>query len=122
MSHPVIDRVRQRTRGNGRHRAADEVLRLRAQKDVLLLLIYWLLVQLAQAAVKASRCYVAEEQAVEATRRVKELEAEVTALTSALANALSVSDLSQHPAVTETQPLPVVVLPLHLSPLASPSL
>ncbi|WP_412078980.1 hypothetical protein ACLF6K_37185 [Streptomyces xanthophaeus] len=50
---------------------------------------------------------------------LEEAQREITRLTAALANATSVSDLGQHPAVTETQPIPV--LPLHQSPLANPA-
>lgn len=95
----------------GRRRAVDEVDRLRAQMRLLLFLIWWLAVQLAQAATKASRCSVAEEQAAEATRRADSLEAEVTALRSQLANVRKRGDLPSHPAVTETQPIPVVAKP-----------
>lgn len=95
-------------RPHGRHRAVDEVARLRQQIHLLLLLICWLVVQLAQATAKASRCSVAEEQAAEATRRTRELKAEVTALNAALANALVVSDRPARAAVTETQPIPIV--------------
>lgn len=48
-----------------------------------------------------------------------EAQREIDGLRAALANATSVHDLHLHPAVAETQPIPV--LPLHLSPLAGTS-
>lgn len=68
---------------------------------------------------KASQLGDAELRAAEATQRADNLEREVTALRSQLANARKVGDLPAHPAVTETQAIPV--LPLHLSPLAGVS-
>ncbi|MCX4778115.1 hypothetical protein [Streptomyces sp. NBC_01264] len=92
----------------GKHRAVDEVDRLRAQMRLLLFLLWWMAVQLTQAAAKASRCSVAEEQAAEATQRADALEREVTALRSQLANHRKTGNLTAHPAVAETQPIPIV--------------
>lgn len=103
-------------RPTGKRRAVDEVDRLRAQMRLLVFLLWWLAVQLAQAAAKASRCSEAEEQAAEATQRADALEAEVTALRSQLANVRKRGDLAAHLAVAETQPIPVVTAPRSTSP------
>lgn len=111
-------------RPHGRHRAADEVLRLRSQLVPLLILICDLSRQLAVAVAgwdaanaKVNRLSGVEEVAAEATQKLREQIAELRELRAFKANATAVSDLGAHPAVAETQPMPVVV-PLHLSPLA----
>ncbi|WP_327307943.1 hypothetical protein OG730_34725 [Streptomyces sp. NBC_01298] len=113
-------------RPHGRHRAVDEVLRLRSQLVPLLILICDLSRRLAIATAgwdaanaKASRLGDAESRAAEATRQLQAQTAELHALRAFKANANAVSDLPWHPAVAETQPIPV--LPLHLSPLAGVS-
>lgn len=93
---------------SGRHRAVDEVARLRVLSAQLLLLTCWLIVQLTRSTAKASRCSVAEEQAAEATRKAEGLEAEVTALQAELANARGVSDRPARAAVTETQEMRII--------------
>lgn len=130
MSHPVIERVRQRTVGHGQHRMVDENTRLQYRLDKSSAANGELRRRLADAtdardAANAKVSYLGEiaAQLAETTHRADSLEVEVTALRSALANARKVGDLPAHPAVTETQAMPTVVLPLHLSPLAgiSPS-
>jgi hypothetical protein len=102
-------------RPHGRHRAVDEVLRLRFQLVPLLILICDLSRRLAVAVAgwdaanaKASRLGDAESRAAEATRQLHAQTAELRALRAFKANANAVSDLPWHPAVTETQPIPVV--------------
>lgn len=113
-------------RPGGRHRAVDEVLRLRSQLVPLLILICDLSRRLAVATAgwdaanaKANRLGDAESRAAEATRQLQAQTAELYELRAFYANATKVGDLTAHPAVTETQPIPV--LPLHLSPLAGTS-
>jgi hypothetical protein len=110
----------------GRRRAVDEVLRLRSQLVPLLILICDLSRRLAVAVAgwdaanaKANRLGDAESRAAEAMRQLQAQTAELRELRAFKANATAVSDLGAHPAVAETQPIPV--LPLHLSPLASVS-
>lgn len=110
MSHPLIERMRSRTRGHGQHRAADEVTRLRAELDQERARSADLRRQLDTATtgwdaanVKVNQLRDELARAVEATRQ----------------NQTAVSSLTAHPAVTETQPIPVV--PLHLAPFASTS-
>lgn len=110
----------------GRHRAADEVLRLRSQLVPLLILICDLSRRLAVAMAgwdaanaKANRLSDVEEIAAEATQTLRAQTAELLELRAFHANATAVGDLAAHPAVAETQPIPV--LPLHLSPLAGVS-
>ncbi|MCX5407458.1 hypothetical protein OHA37_26795 [Streptomyces sp. NBC_00335] len=113
-------------RPHGRHRAVDEVQRLRSQLVPLLILICDLSRRLAVATAgwdaanaKANRLSSIEETAAEATRQLQAQTAELRELRAFKANATAVSSLTAHPAVTETQPIPV--LPLHLSPLAGVS-
>lgn len=113
-------------RPGGRHRAVDEVLRLRSQLVPLLILICDLSRRLAVATAgwdaanaKANRLSGIEEYAAEATRKLQAQTAELYELRAFYANATKVGDLGAHPAVTETQPIPV--LPLHQSPLAGAS-
>ncbi|MBT2477589.1 hypothetical protein [Streptomyces sp. ISL-94] len=94
-------------RHRGRHRAADEVTRLRYELEKAQSLAADLQYRLAiatagwdNANAKVSRLRDEVTRAAEATRQ----------------NVTAVSSLTAHPAVTETQPIPV--LPLHLSPLA----
>lgn len=126
MSHPVIERVRQRTLGHGQHRMVDENTRLQYRLDKSSAANAELRRRLAEATdgrdaanAKASRLGDAELRAAEATRQLQAQTAELRELRAFYANATKVGDLGSHPAVTETQPIPV--LPLHLSPLASPS-
>ncbi|MFF5778113.1 hypothetical protein ACFY7Y_14330 [Streptomyces virginiae] len=95
-------------RPGGRHRAVDEVVRLRAELDQERARTADLRRQLGEeraardnANAKASRLRDERDRAVEATRQ----------------NQQAVSSLTAHPAVAETQPIPVV--PLHLAPFAS---
>lgn len=118
MSVPVIDRVRQHARGHGRHRAVDEVIRLRTQLVPLLILICDLSRRLAVAVAgwdaanaKASRLGDAEARAAEATRQLQAQTAELLELRAFKANHTRVSELAAHPAVAETQPIPVITLP-----------
>lgn len=118
--------VRPRVRRPNRHRAIDEVTRLRSQLVPLLILICDLSRRLAIATAgwdaanaKASQLRDAESLAAEATRRLQAQTAELYELRAFYANATKVGDLSSHPAVTEAQPIPV--LPLHQSPLANPA-
>lgn len=118
MSLPVIDRVRQHARGHDKHRAVDEVLRLRSQLVPLLILICDLSRRLAVAMAgwdaanaKASQLGDAESRAAEATRRLQAQTAELYELRAFYANATKVGDLTAHPAVTETQRIPVITLP-----------
>ncbi|MYV77735.1 hypothetical protein GT352_27955 [Streptomyces sp. SID1046] len=97
-------------RPGGRHRAVDEVHRLRAELDQERARTADLRRQLDTATTgwdaanaKASQYRDERDRAVEATRQ----------------NQQAVSSLTAHPAVTETQPIPVV--PLHLAPFASTS-
>lgn len=108
------------------HRAVDEVVRLRhllAKAHAGLGLMHHRLHEATAARdaanAKVSRLGEVEAQLAETTQYATHLEAEVIALRSQLANSRKVGALTAHPAVTETQPIPV--LPLHLSPLASPS-
>lgn len=101
----------------GRHRAADEVVRLRSQLVPLLILICDLSRRLAVAVAgwdaanaKVSRLSGIEETAAETTRQLREQTAELLELRAFHANATAVSDLGQHPAVTETQAIPVLTL------------
>lgn len=106
------------THPTGRHRAADEVLRLRSQLVPLLILICDLSRRLAVAMAgwdaanaKANRLSSIEEIAAEATRQLQAQTVELLELRAFKANATAVSDLGAHPAVTETQPIPVVSKP-----------
>lgn len=126
MSHTVIDRMRHHARGSGQRRMVDENTRLQHRLEKSSAANGELRRRLAEASgardaanAKVSRLDEIEAQLAETTRYADSLKAEVTALRSALANARKVSDLPTHPAVTETQPIPV--LPLHLSPLAGVS-
>lgn len=105
------------THPTGKRRAVDEVTRLRSQLVPLLILICDLSRRLAIATAgwdaanaKASQLGDVELRAAEATQRADALEREVTALRSQLANTRKVGDLGQHPAVTETQAMPVLTL------------
>ncbi|GAA3384373.1 hypothetical protein [Streptomyces racemochromogenes] len=108
--HRVLDRLLQLEHLLARERAATGELRRR-------------LVEATEARdaanAKASRLGDAVIREAEATQRATALEAEVTALRSQLANHRKTGTLAAHPAVAETQPIPV--LPLHLSPLAGTS-
>lgn len=110
-------------RPHGRHRAVDEVIRLRRQMFPLIVLVVDLMRRLVEATAardaanaKASQLRDAQHRAAEATHTLKAQTAELLELRAFKANATKVSDLGAHPAVAETQPIPV--LPLHLSPLA----
>jgi hypothetical protein len=113
-------------RPSGLHRAVDEVHRLRhllAKAHAGLGLMRDQLDQ-AHAARDAANAKVSQlgevtAQLAETTQHADALEVEVTALRSQLANTRKVGSLAAHPAVAETQPIPV--LPLHLSPLAGTS-
>jgi uncharacterized coiled-coil DUF342 family protein len=101
--------MRSRARGHGQHRAVDEVTRLRAELDQERARSADLRRQLDTATTgwdkanaKVNRLRDERDRAVEATRQ----------------NQTAVSSLTAHPAVTDTQPIPV--LPLHLAPFASP--
>ncbi|WP_327738401.1 hypothetical protein OG749_36065 [Streptomyces nojiriensis] len=102
MSLPVIDRLRERTRGHGQHRAVDEVIRLRAELDQERARTTDLRRQLDtakngwdKANAKASQYRDERDRAVEATRQ----------------NRQAVSFLTAHPAVADTQPTPILTLP-----------
>lgn len=110
MSLPLIDRIRDLAHGHGQHRAVDEVTRLRAELDQERARSADLRRQLDTATdgwdaanAKASQYRDERDRAVEATRQ----------------NTTAASSLTAHPAVSETQPIPVV--PLHLAPFASTS-
>lgn len=105
-------------RPGGRHRAVDEVARLRQQMYPLLILVCWLMGKLREATAardaanaKVSRLGEVEAQLAETTRYAEALEAEVLALRSQLANSRKAGALTAHPAVAETQWIPVVTLP-----------
>jgi multidrug efflux pump subunit AcrA (membrane-fusion protein) len=105
-------------RPSGLHRAVDEVLRLRYLLDKAKAGNTELRRRLLEATTardaanaKASQLGDAELRAAEATQRADNLEREVTALRSQLANSRKVGDLPAHPAVTETQRIPVFTLP-----------
>lgn len=100
------------------HRAVDEVDRLRhllAKAHAGLGLMRHQLDQATAARdaanAKVSRLGEVEAQAAEATHRADTLAAEVIALRSQLANTRKAGDLTSHPAVTETQPIPILTLP-----------
>lgn len=102
-------------RPSGLHRAVDRVRELREALAEAAVRYADLSRRFAEATAardaanaKASRLGDAELRAAEATQRADNLEAEVTALRSQLANSRKTGDLGQHPAVTETQPIPVV--------------
>lgn len=101
MSLPVIDRLRDRTRGRGQHRAIDRVTQLEAALNQERARTADLRRQLALATdgwdtanAKASRYRDERDRAVEATRQ----------------NQQAVCSLTAHPAVADTQPTPVVPL------------
>lgn len=113
-------------RTSGRHRALDEVLRLRylldkakAGNSELRRRLHEATAARDTANAKASHLRDVELQATEVTRQLEAQTAELLALRAFKANATKVSDLTAHMAVTETQPIPVP--PLHLSPLAGVS-
>ncbi|MFD5508955.1 hypothetical protein ACFWIB_14430 [Streptomyces sp. NPDC127051] len=100
------------------HRAVDEVNRLRhllAKAHAGLGLMRHQLDQATAArdAANAKVSYLGEveAQAAEATQRADALEAEVLALRSQLANTRKAGALTAHPAVTDTQWIPVLTLP-----------
>jgi hypothetical protein len=113
-------------RPSGLHRAVDEVHRLRhllAKAHAGLGLMRYQLDQ-ANAGRDAANAKVSElgevtAQLAEATQQLRAQTAELRELRAFYANATKVGDLTAHPAVAETQPIPV--LPLHLSPLAGTS-
>ncbi|MEW1803266.1 hypothetical protein ACIGO7_35625 [Streptomyces virginiae] len=99
MSLPLIDRMRSRPRGQ--RRAVDEVTRLRAELDQERARSRDLRRQRDEAQeardkanAKVNRLRDERDRAVEATRQ----------------NQTAVSSLTAHPAVTETQPIPVLTL------------
>ncbi|MFE2850638.1 hypothetical protein ACFXJO_05820 [Streptomyces lavendulae] len=99
----------------GRHRAADEVARLREALAEAAVRYTDLSRRYAEATAardaanaKANRLSEAEENAAEATRQLADREAEIAALKAALANATAVSDRPARSAVVETQPIPIV--------------
>lgn len=109
-----------------RHRAVDEVERLRHRLAKAYAGLGLMRCQLDQATAardaanaKVSRLGEVEAQLAETTRQLNAQTAELRELRAFYANATKVSDLGSHPAVTETQPIPV--LPLHQSPLAGAS-
>lgn len=113
-------------RPRGQHRAIDRVAQLErdlAQAAAIEAdLRYRLAIATAgwdTANAKASQLRDVELRAAEATRQLQAQTAELYELRAFYANATKVSSLSLHPAVAETQPIPV--LPLHLSPLAGVS-
>ncbi|MEV6580198.1 hypothetical protein AB0M92_18770 [Streptomyces sp. NPDC051582] len=117
MSLPLISRVRERTRGHGQHRAVDEVARLRAQMYPLLVLVAWLIGKLREATAardtanaKVSRLGEIEAQLAETTHQLTVQTAELRELRAFKANHSRTGDLRNHPAVAETQPIPVVSL------------
>ncbi|MEU6899523.1 hypothetical protein [Streptomyces virginiae] len=109
MSLPVIDRFRSRTTARGQHRAQDRLSRLEVE------------LQLERARNADLQRRLDESQAArdkanaKANRLGEQLAAAVEATRQ---NQTAVSSLTAHPAVTDTQPIPV--LPLHLAPFASP--
>lgn len=118
MSHPVIERVRERARPKGQHRMADENTRLQYRLDKSSAANDELRRRLAEATTardtanaKVSYLGEIEAQLAATTHRADALEREVTALRSQLANTRKVGDLSAHPAVTETQSMPAVSKP-----------
>ncbi|MFF4848740.1 hypothetical protein [Streptomyces sp. NPDC001194] len=105
-------------RPHGRHRAVDEVARLRTLNLSLLVLLWHLMRRLVEAtaardAANAKVSFLGEvaAQAAEATQRADRLEAEVIALRAQLANNRKAGSLAAHPAVTDTQWIPVLTLP-----------
>lgn len=110
MSHPLIDRMRSRTRGHGQHRAIDRVAQLEAELDQ------------ERARSRDLRRQRDEAQAARdtANAKVNQLRDDLSrAVEATRQNQAAVSSLTAHPAVTETQPIPV--LPLHLAPFAGTS-
>lgn len=107
MSHPVIERVRERARGHGQHRAIDRVALLKGELDK----------EQARTTDLRRQLEVAKDGWDAANAKVNRLEDQLArAVEATRQNQASVSSLTAHPAVTETQP--IRVLPLHLSPLA----
>jgi hypothetical protein len=113
-------------RPGGRHRMLDRLLQLEHRLAKSTAANGELRRRLAEATTardtanaKASQLRDAQIRAAEATRQLQDQTAELLELRAFYANATKVGDLSSHPAVAETQPIPV--LPLHLSPLASPA-
>lgn len=116
MSHPVIERVRQRTLGHGQHRMVDENARLQYQLDKSsaandeLRRLQEATDARDAANAKASRLGDVELRVAEATQMLRDQTAELLELRAFHANATAVSDLGSHPAVTEMQPIPVLTL------------
>ncbi|MEU7066945.1 hypothetical protein [Streptomyces sp. NPDC046161] len=113
-------------RPSGLHRAVDEVHRLRRLLDKAHAGNAELRRRLDEATgardaanAKASQLRDAQIQAAAVTQQLQAQTAELQELRAFYANATKVGDLTAHPAVAETQP--IAVLPLHLSPLASPT-
>ncbi|MFF5703463.1 hypothetical protein ACFY7H_13280 [Streptomyces sp. NPDC012794] len=95
------------TRHRGQHRAVDRVAVLEHQLEKAR----------ALAADLQYRLAIATAERKHADAKANQLEGELSgAVEATRQNASAVSSLTWHPAVAETQPIPV--LPLHLSPLA----
>ncbi|KOU20923.1 hypothetical protein ADK52_25355 [Streptomyces sp. WM6372] len=97
--------------------------RLRQQMYPLLVLVCHLMRRLVEATAardaanaKASQLGDAELRAAEATRRLQAQTAELRELRAFKANATKVGDLATHPAVTETQPIPILSQPASTNP------
>jgi len=102
-------------RPGGRHRAADEVARLRESLAEAAVRYADLSRRYAEATAgwdtanaKVSRLRDVQLRAAEATRQLADRDAEITALKAALANATAVSDRPARAAVTATHPIPIV--------------
>jgi chromosome segregation ATPase len=102
VSHPVIDRLRSRTRGRGQHRAIDEVPRLRAELDQ----------ERARSADLRRQLDTATTGWDAANAKVSQLRDELArAVEATRQNQTAVSSLTRDPSVTETQPIRVITLP-----------
>ncbi|WP_405941569.1 hypothetical protein [Streptomyces sp. NBC_00207] len=98
----LADIVRERTRGRGQHRAADDNARLRAELDQ----------ERARTADLERRLTVATTGWDNANAKVSQLRDDLSrAVEATRQNQQAVSSLTAHSAVADTQPTPVV--PLH---------
>lgn len=102
MSHPVIARLRERTRGHGQHRAVDEVTRLRAELDQ----------ERARSADLRRQLDTAKDGWDAANAKVSQYRDELSrAVEATRQNQTAVSSLTALPELTETQPIRVLTLP-----------
>ena len=101
MSLPLIDRVRERTRGHGQHRAVDRVAWLEAE----------LRLERARTADLERRLRTATTGWDTANAKVSQLRDELArAVEATRQNQQAVSSLTALPELTETQPIRVITL------------